>query len=135
MESKVLLTVMMTFFPLLIASVAGFQILDQRYLYLTKSMGASTWQTFYYLRMPAALPVLFSGLKTSATIAATAAIVAEFVGANRGLGYLLLQASSNLDTPLVFAILAILTLIGLALNYLVELAEYLTTPWRRTRQQ
>lgn len=135
MESKVLLTIMMTFFPLLIASIAGFQILDQRYLYLTKSMGASTWQTFYYLRMPAALPVLFSGLKTSATIAATAAIVAEFVGANRGLGYLLLQASSNLDTPLVFAILAILTLIGLALNYLVELAEYLMTPWRRTRQQ
>lgn len=133
MESKVLLTVMMTFFPLLIASITGFQILDPRYLYLTRSMGATAWQTFRYLRLPSALPMIFSGLKTSATIAATAAIVAEFVGSNRGLGYLLLQATGNLDTPLVFAILAILTIIGLALNYIVELAELLMTPWRRAR--
>jgi len=134
MESKVLLTVMMTFFPLLIASITGFQILDPRYLYLTRSMGASVWQTFRCLRLPAALPVIFSGLKTSATIAATAAIVAEFVGSNRGLGYLLLQATGNMDTPLVFSILAVLTLIGLALNYIVEITEYLMTPWRRTRR-
>jgi NitT/TauT family transport system permease protein len=132
MESKVLLTVMMTFFPLLIASITGFQILDPRYLYLTKTMGASIWQTFRCLRLPAALPVIFSGLKTSATIAATAAIVAEFVGANKGLGYLLLQATGNMDTTLVFAILAVLTVIGLALNYMVEIAEYFMTPWRRS---
>src|SRR5437016_4708337 len=75
-ESKVLLTVLMTFFPLLLASISGFQILDDRLLYLTKSMGATRWQTFRYLRFPAALPVIFSGIKTSATIAATAAIVA-----------------------------------------------------------
>src|SRR5205085_6328668 len=104
MESKVLLTVLLTFFPLLIASIAGFQILDQRLLYLTRSMGATFWQTFRYLRFPAALPVIFGGLKTSATIAATAAIVAEFVGANKGLGYILLQATGTLDTTYVFAI-------------------------------
>jgi len=80
-ESKVLLTVLMTFFPLLLASISGFQILDDRLLYLTRSMGATSWQTFRFLRFPAALPVIFSGIKTSATIAATAAIVAEFVGA------------------------------------------------------
>lgn len=133
MESKVLLTVMMTFFPLLLASISGFQILDQRYLYLTRSMGATFWQTFRFLRFPSALPVIFSGLKTSATIAATAAIVAEFVGANQGLGYLLLQATSNLDTTLVFAILIVLTIIGLALNYLVEFVEWVMTPWQRSR--
>lgn len=133
MESKILLTVMMTFFPLLIASITGFQILDPRYLHLTRSMGATAWQTFRYLRLPSALPMIFSGLKTSATIAATAAIVAEFVGSNRGLGYLLLQATGNLDTPLVFAILGILTIIGLALNYIVEFAEMLMTPWHNTR--
>jgi NitT/TauT family transport system permease protein len=133
MESKVLLTVMMTFFPLLLASISGFQILDQRYLYLTRSMGATVWQTFRFLRFPSALPVIFSGLKTSATIAATAAIVAEFVGANQGLGYLLLQATSNLDTTLVFAILIVLTVFGLALNYLVEFVEWIMTPWQRSR--
>lgn len=131
--SKVMLTLLLTFFPLLLASIAGFQILDERFLFLTRSMGATTWQTFRYLRFPSALPVIFGGLKTSATIAATAAIVAEFVGANKGLGYLLLQATGSLDTTLVFAILFVMTIIGLALNSIVELAEYLMTPWRRRR--
>jgi NitT/TauT family transport system permease protein len=131
MTSKVLLTLLLTFFPLLLASIAGFQILDQRLLYLTRSMGATFWQTFRYLRFPAALPVIFGGLKTSATIAATAAIVAEFVGANKGLGYILLQATGTLDTTYVFAILFLLTIIGLLLNTVVELAEYFMTPWRR----
>ena len=132
-ESKVLLTLLLTFFPLLISSISGFQILDDRLLYLTRSMGASRWQTFRYLRFPAALPVIFSGLKTSATIAVTAAIVAEFVGANTGLGYVLVRATSNLDTTLVFAVLVVLTVIGIALNYIVEFAEWLLTPWQRSK--
>jgi NitT/TauT family transport system permease protein len=131
MTSKILLTLLLTFFPLLLASMAGFQILDQRLLYLTKSMGASTWQTFRYLRFPAALPIIFGGLKTAATIAATAAIVAEFVGANQGLGYLLLQATGNMDTTYVFGILFLLTIIGLGLNTIVEVVEYFMTPWQR----
>lgn len=133
LTSKVMLTLLLTFFPLLLASIAGFQILDQRLLYLTRSMGATTWQTFRYLRFPAALPVIFGGLKTSATIAATAAIVAEFVGANKGLGYMLLQGTANLDTTLVFAILFLLTIIGLALNTIVEIVEYIITPWQRSQ--
>ena len=131
LTSKVMLTLLLTFFPLLLASIAGFQILDQRLLYLTRSMGATTWQTFRYLRFPAALPVIFGGLKTSATIAATAAIVAEFVGSNKGLGYILLQGTANLDTTLVFAVLFLLTIIGLALNTIVEIVEYIITPWQR----
>ncbi|MDP3256245.1 ABC transporter permease [Bosea sp. (in: a-proteobacteria)] len=131
MESKVLLTFLMTFFPLLLASISGFQILDQRLLYLTKSMGASTWQTFWYLRFPAALPVIFSGIKTSATIAATAAIVAEFVGANQGLGYVLLRGTSTLDIELTFAVLVVLTVIGVVINYAVEFSEWALTPWQR----
>jgi NitT/TauT family transport system permease protein len=133
LTSKVMLTLLLTFFPLLLASIAGFQILDQRLLYLTRSMGASTWQTFRYLRFPAALPVIFGGLKTSATIAATAAIVAEFVGSNNGLGYILLQGTANLDTTLVFAVLFLLTIIGLALNTIVEVVEYFMTPWQRSQ--
>jgi NitT/TauT family transport system permease protein len=133
LESKVLLTVLMTFFPLLLASISGFQILDDRLLYLTKSMGASSWQTFRYLRFPAALPVIFAGIKTSATIAATAAIVAEFVGANRGLGYVLLRGTSTMDIELVFTVLVVLTLVGIAINYFVEFCEWLMTPWQRAK--
>lgn len=130
-ESKVLLTVLLTFFPLLVASISGFQILDERLLYLTRSMGATTWQTFRYLRFPAALPVIFAGIKTSATIAATAAIVAEFVGANKGLGYVLLRGTSTMDIELVFAVLVVLTLIGVVINYVVEFCEWAMTPWQR----
>ncbi len=133
MESKVLLTVLMTFFPLLLASISGFQILDNRFLYLTQPMGATRWQTFWYLRVPAALPVIFSGIKTSATIAATAAIVAEFVGANQGLGYVLLRSTSTMDIELTFAVLVVLTVIGIAINYIVEFSEWAMTPWQRAR--
>lgn len=133
LESKVLLTILMTFFPLLLASISGFMILDDRLLYLTKSMGASRWDTFRYLRFPAALPVIFSGIKTSATIAATAAIVAEFVGANKGLGYVLLRGTSTMDIELVFAVLMVLTIVGIAINYLVEFCEWAMTPWQRTK--
>jgi NitT/TauT family transport system permease protein len=132
-QSKVLLTVLLSFFPLLLASIAGFQALDTRLLYLTRSMGASTWQTFWYVRFPSALHVIFAGLKTTATIAATAAIVAEFVGSNAGLGYQLLVATGVLDTPLIFAILLILTVIGIGLNYLIEAVAYFAMPWQRTR--
>ena len=134
LESKVLLTILMTFFPLLLASISGFMILDERLLYLTKTMGASSWDTFRYLRFPAALPVIFSGIKTSATIAATAAIVAEFVGANRGLGYVLLRATSTMDIELVFAVLVVLTIVGIAINYIVEIWEWAMTPWQRARR-
>lgn len=133
LESKVLLTILMTFFPLLLASISGFVILDDRLLYLTKSMGASSWDTFRYLRFPAALPVIFSGIKTSATIAATAAIVAEFVGANRGLGYVLLRGTSTMDIELVFAVLVVLTVVGIAINYVVEFWEWAMTPWQRVK--
>ena len=133
LESKVLLTVLMTFFPLLLASISGFQILDDRLLYLTRSMGATSWQTFRFLRFPAALPVIFSGVKTSATIAATAAIVAEFVGANKGLGYVLLRGTSTMDIELVFAVLVVLTLIGVAIHYAVEFCEWAMTPWQRAK--
>ena len=133
LQSKVLLTVLMTFFPLLMASIVGFAILDARLLYLTRSMGASQWQTLRFLRLPAALPVIFSGLKTSATIAVTAAIVAEFIGSNTGLGYELLQATTNLQMGLIFAILIVMTLLGVLINLVIEIGEYLLTPWKRVK--
>lgn len=131
LDTKVALVVLISFFPLLMASISGFMILDDRLLYLTRSMGATRWQTFWSLRFPAALPVIFSGIKTSATIAITGALVAEFLGSNSGLGYALLRASGQLDTEYMFAILVILTLIGIVVNYLVEAAEWLLTPWQR----
>jgi NitT/TauT family transport system permease protein len=134
-QTKVSLVVLIAFFPLLMSSIAGFASLDDRLLYLTRSMGASRLQTFWTLRLPAALPIIFSGIKTCATIAITGALVAEFLGSNEGLGYALLRASSQLDTEYIFAILVVLTLIGIAINYLIEGLEWWLTPWERRQKR
>jgi NitT/TauT family transport system permease protein len=128
---KVLFTFLLCFFPTLVASMAGFRALDERVLYLTRSMGASWWQTFCYVRLPSALGYLFAGLKVSIVFAATGAIVAEFVGANAGLGYLLLRGTSYLDMPLIFAILVALSLVGLVFSYGVQALESVLMPWQR----
>jgi NitT/TauT family transport system permease protein len=128
---KVLLTFLLCFFPTLVASMTGFRALDERVLYLTRSMGASAWQTFRYVRVPAALAYIFSGLKVSAVFAATGAIVGEFVGANAGLGYLLLRGTSFLDMPLIFACLVALSIVGILFSYIVDGLEVLLMPWQR----
>lgn len=128
---KVLLTFLLCFFPILVDSMSGFKSLDPRQLYITKSMGASGFQTFRYVRLPAALPFVFSGFKVAVVLAVTGAIVAEFVGSQAGLGYLLLRASSNLDTALIFAVVVVLSVMGLLFAYVVEFIEWLVMPWQR----
>lgn len=131
MFPKVLLTFLLCFFPTLVASMTGFRALDERVLYLTKSMGASGWQTFRYVRLPAALTYIFAGLKVSIVFAATGAIVGEFVGANAGLGYLLLRGTSYLDMPLIFAVLVALAIVGIVFSYAVQFVESALMPWQR----
>jgi NitT/TauT family transport system permease protein len=128
---KILLTFLLCFFPTLVASMTGFRALDERVLYISRSMGASAWQTFRYIRLPAALGHIFGGFKVSVVFAATGAIVAEFVGANAGLGYLLLRATSYLDMPLIFAVLVALSAIGILFSYAVQMLERLFMPWLR----
>jgi NitT/TauT family transport system permease protein len=128
---KVLLTFLLCFFPTLVASMTGFRALDERVLYLTRSMGATWWQTFRYVRLPAAMTYIFAGLKVSIVFAATGAIVGEFVGANAGLGYLLLRGTSYLDMPLIFAVLVALSAIGILFSYVVQWAERALMPWQR----
>jgi NitT/TauT family transport system permease protein len=84
---------------------------------------------FFKIRLPQALPEIFTGLKIGAALSATAAVVAEFVASDRGLGYLLQQYNGQLETPMVFAIIVLLSLIGLAIYYFVELIERLVIPW------
>ena len=128
---KVLLTFLLCFFPVLVDSMTGFKSIDPRLLYITRSMGANRWQTFRYIRLPAAMPFIFSGLKVSIVFASTGAIVGEFVGANSGLGYLLLRGTSYLDTPLIFAALVALSIMGLLFSYIVQGSEQLLMPWQR----
>jgi NitT/TauT family transport system permease protein len=126
---KVLVAFLISFFPIVIDMSIGLRSMSSEMLDLAKSMGASRFQIFMQFRFPTSLPYLFGGLKVAATLAVAGAVVGEFVGADEGLGYLLLVTNSNMQTALMFATIVALTLIGLVFFYLIELLESVTIPW------
>ncbi|MCC6868648.1 MAG: ABC transporter permease [Burkholderiales bacterium] len=131
---KLLLVFLLSFFPIVVSSIAGFKSADPDVMDFARTTGASGWTMFRKIRLPQALPHIFTGLKVGAALAATAAVVAEFVASDRGLGYLLLQYNGQLDTPMVFATIVILSLIGLVVYYAVEIVERLAIPWHVSQQ-
>ncbi|WP_454041484.1 ABC transporter permease [Cellulosimicrobium sp. Marseille-Q8652] len=131
---KIVLAVLIAFFPVVVSAVAGLRSVDPELLELSATMGASRWKTFRKIRFPGSLPQLMSGLKVAVTLAVVGAVVGEFVGADRGLGYVLLLASGNLDAPLLFADLILMSLIGVVLFLLVELLERILIPWHASRR-
>ena len=131
---KILVAVLMAFFPVVISGLAGLRSVDPEILQLTSSMGASRFKTFLKVRLPAALPELLSGLKGAATLAVTGAVVGEFVGANEGLGYVILQANGNLDTAMLFAALIIMSLMGVILFGIIQIAEKFLIPWHASKR-
>ncbi|WP_306119792.1 MULTISPECIES: ABC transporter permease [unclassified Roseitalea] len=128
---KILLTALITFFPILVDAVAGFRSVDRRHYYLTRSTGASWWQTFRFIELPTAAPAIFSGFKITIVVAVTVVIVVEWLNSNNGLGYLVLRAMDSSDTTLIFAVLVVGSTIGVVLSYAVALAERWFLPWRR----
>ncbi|HEY8252749.1 MAG TPA: ABC transporter permease [Burkholderiales bacterium] len=131
---KVLVAFLISFFPIVIDAAVGLRSMSAEMRDLARSMGASRLQVFAQFRLPTSLPYLFSGLKVAATLAVAGAVVGEFVGADKGLGYLLLVTNSNLETALMFATLFALTFIGLAFFYAVEFLEALLIPWHVTHR-
>ncbi|MDR1660174.1 MAG: ABC transporter permease [Desulfovibrio sp.] len=126
---KVGITMVMAFFPVVISSVVGFRSIEAEMLELARSMRATPFQIFCLFRMPLALPSIFSGLKVSVALSIVGAVIAEWVGADKGLGYLLLSANGTLDTEMLFAVLAFLTVMGVIMYYSVELLERFVIPW------
>lgn len=126
---KVLVTFLICFFPVLLDTITGLRSSNPDMASLVRTMGGGRWAVFTKVRLPSALPHLFSGVKVAITLAVVGAVVGEFVGSTEGLGYLLLRANANLDTPLLFASIAILTVLGLVLYYVVVLIERLVIPW------
>jgi NitT/TauT family transport system permease protein len=131
---KIVLAVLIAFFPVVISGVAGLRSTDPELIDLAATMGAGPWKTFRRIRFPNALPHLMSGLKVAVTLAVVGAVVGEFVGADEGLGYVLLLANGNLDAALLFADLFLMSLIGIVLFVLVEVAEALLIPWHASRR-
>lgn len=128
---KILIAFLIAFFPIVINTAAGLAAVEKSVLDLAYSLRASRWQIFWMFRAPNAMPELFSGMKVAITLAIIGAIVGEFVGGSNGLGYLIIVANSELNTPLAFAALSILSLGGIVLYMMVEGAERVLIPWNR----
>ncbi|MBT9291498.1 ABC transporter permease [Prosthecodimorpha staleyi] len=126
---KVLLVFLLTFFPIVVNTVVGFKSVDPGVMELARSTGAGALRTFYKIRFPSALPSIFVGLKIAAALASTAAVVAEFVASDSGLGYLIITYNGQLATPMVFATIIVLGVIGLVFYFLIEFVERLVVPW------
>lgn len=128
--SKVLVCALTLFFPVLINIIVGIRGVDSDLVDLMRSLRASRWQVFKMLELPASLPVLFGGLKIGVTLSVIGAVVGEFVGADRGLGFLVNLARGLFDTPLMFVALFTLMFIALALYGTVSALESWLLKWR-----
>jgi NitT/TauT family transport system permease protein len=126
---KVLLVFLLSFFPVVVSAITAFRSVDPDIMDLARSTGAGRWRTFVRVQIPHAAPTLFTGIKVAAALSATAAVVAEFVASDRGLGYLLLEANGNLNTSMAFGSVFVLTALGFALYAAVEIAEQILIPW------
>jgi NitT/TauT family transport system permease protein len=125
---KVLIAFLIAFFPIVINTVMGLSAIEHEKIFLARSMGLSGFATFRLIRFPNALPSIFAGLKISITLAVVGAVVGEFVGGDSGLGYQLMVANGNMNTPLLFAGVLALTVLGLIMFGATELLERYALP-------
>jgi NitT/TauT family transport system permease protein len=125
LEPKIIIAATIAFFPVLVNTVLGLKSVDREIVELMDSIAASKRQIFWRVRLPNSLPYILPSLKVAALLSVVGAMVGEFVGADKGLGYLMIVADVNLDTELLFAALAIVTGVGLVLYGLVAVIERL----------
>lgn len=130
MLSKVIICALTVFFPILVNTIIGIQAVPESLYDLMKSMRASKSQTLRYLELPAALPVLFGGLRIGATLSVIGAVVGEFVGSDRGLGFLINVGRGQFDTALVFVALFMLILMAMLLYSAAYFAEKRALRWK-----
>ncbi len=128
-----LVATLVTFFPMLVNTIVGVRSVRPEYRELMRSYSANWWQVLTKLEIPAALPILFAGVRVGITLSVIGVIVVELLWADRGLGFLLNFARGSLDTPLMFATVATLAAMALSLYLSIALLERIIIRWRRTQ--
>jgi NitT/TauT family transport system permease protein len=126
---KIAIVFLISFFPIVVSTVVGLKSVETDMIDLVRSMGARTSKIMLRVRGPSALPQMFAGFKIAVCLAVVGAIVGEFVGSDRGLGFLLLTSTGTLDGSLVWSALFVLIAMGIALFAIVSKIERLTIPW------
>lgn len=127
--SKVAIVCLITFFPVLVTSIAGFKAVDIDRIDLMRSLSATRWQIFAKVKFPGALPYIFAGLDMAAAFSVVGAIVGEFVGAQAGLGVLILQMEAQLDTAGSFSVFVVLSLLGIVLTAILRAIRLRLLSW------
>lgn len=130
---KILTVVLMCFFPVAVSFSDGLAQVDEEYVNLVRSYGAGRFQAYRLVKIPAAVPSLLSGLKVAATYSISGAVVGEWIGATQGLGYYLLRVKNSYMLDRVFACVAVIILLSLAMNGLIRLYQYLAFPYMRRK--
>jgi NitT/TauT family transport system permease protein len=133
--SKIAIAFLVAFFPIVVNTVVGLKEVEPELLELARINRGSELDVFRKIRLPNSLPYMFAGIKVAIVLSVTGAIVAEFVAANEGLGYLVLQANYSLDTAFALVILLILAVLSLGLFWLAELAQRKLAPWSAAVRQ
>jgi NitT/TauT family transport system permease protein len=128
-SSKIWIAAIIAFFPVYVNALTGILTVDEEAREMFRSLGANRWQTFAHLMVPSSLPVMFAGLKTAAGLSLVGAVVGEFISAERGLGVLVQQFSSQLAIADAFAVIVMLMLLGLLLYGFMEWLERTTVFW------
>ena len=126
----VVIAFLVAFFPMVVNTAIGLEQVEPDLLDLTKSFRMSKWRVLWLIRVPSALPYIFSGLRVASTLAVIGVIIGEFVGSNVGLGYLILIANSNMNTSLAIASIILISAFGLLLYGAIVLVERLAMPWK-----
>ena len=132
---KILVIALTTFFPMAIGLIEGFASTDRDAGSLLRSMGASRWAEFRYVRLPSALPRFFTALRIGITYAVVGAVFSEYVGASSGLGIYMAQQKNSFRTDLVLAAVLVTSLISIALFLLTFAVERVLTPWIRMERR
>ena len=130
---KVLVVAVVGFFPIAVNTVEGLLAADRGMTDLVRSLGGSRWQELRLVRLPAALPHFFSGLKISSTYAVLGAVIGEWVGASSGLGLFITRAQTSFRTDRVFAAVVVIAALSIALFALAEALARALVPWRYAR--
>jgi len=130
-EPKIVMVVLVSFFPVIVATMAGLTSTPADLHELARSLKASWWQTFVKVRLTWALPQVFVGLKVATPLAIIGAVIGEVVNPDHGLGSVIAGSSASSDTALAFVALVLLAVIGVVLFYLVAGVERLVIPWAR----
>jgi NitT/TauT family transport system permease protein len=134
MTSKVIMAGVIAFFPILVNVIAGLRSTDRQRIELMRSLRASRWQVFRMVQLPSAAPMIFAGMHVAIIFSVLGAIVGEFVGSRKGLGNLILQMNTNLDTAGVFAALVCLSAMGITLHLLMHALQRKVLFWAEQNQ-